>query len=86
MHSSPEYLKKHIERQLKPGMTWDNIHIDHIKPISRFDLSDPEQFLQCCHWTNLQPLLAEDNLTKHNKWTDKDEEEWQRNTCGIIFI
>ena len=83
---SPEYLKKHIEKQLKPGMTWDNIHIDHIKPISRFDLSDPEQFLKCVHWTNLQPLLGEDNLTKHNKWTDKDEEEWQKNTCGIIFI
>ena len=48
-------------------MTWDNIHIDHIKPISVFNLDDEEEFLDCCHYTNLQPLLAVDNLEKFNK-------------------
>tara|TARA_B100002019_G_scaffold192928_1_gene166932 strand:+ start:175 stop:759 length:585 start_codon:yes stop_codon:yes gene_type:complete len=63
-------LKDHLELQFKPGMTWDNHgqwHIDHIKPLSIFDLSDPEQFMEACHYSNLQPLWAKDNLSKSNK-------------------
>ena len=37
-------------------------HIDHIKPVSRFNLDDEEELLKCCHFTNLQPLLCKDNL------------------------
>ena len=65
-------LKEHLELQFKPGMTWDNHgqwHIDHIKPLSIFDLSDPEQFMEACHYSNLQPLWARDNLSKSNKFS-----------------
>lgn len=66
---SVEDLKKHLESQFQPGMTWDNWsqkgwHVDHIKPLASFDLADREQFLEACHYTNLQPLWAEDNLRK----------------------
>lgn len=57
----------HIEAQFLPGMTWDNHgewHIDHIRPIAGFDLTDPEQVRACAHYTNLQPLWAIDNLRK----------------------
>lgn len=66
---SVEELKKHLESKFQPGMTWDNHglhgwHIDHIKPLASFDLTDLEQVRQACHYTNLQPLWAKDNLRK----------------------
>ncbi len=45
-------------------MTWDNIHVDHIKPISVFNLDDEDEFAAGCHYTNLQPLLAKQNMKK----------------------
>jgi hypothetical protein len=63
-------------------MTWENIHIDHIKPVSKFNLDDEEEFLDCCNYTNLQPLLATDNLEKSNKWSDVNEKYWQENIRG----
>lgn len=43
------------------------VHIDHIKPCSSFDLTDPQQQATCFHYTNLQPLWAKDNIRKSNK-------------------
>lgn len=51
-------------------MIWENYgewHIDHIIPCSAFNLEDREQALRCFHYTNLQPLWAQDNLSKSNK-------------------
>lgn len=46
------------------------IHIDHIRPVASFDLTDPQQKKECFHYTNLQPLWAKDNLRKGSKWDD----------------
>ena len=64
-----EELKPYLESKFQPGMTWDNWttdgwHIDHIKPLASFDLTDRNQLLEACHYTNLQPLWAKDNLIK----------------------
>lgn len=67
---SREELISHIERQFQKGMSWENYgtwHIDHIRPCSSFDLSDPLQQIACFHYTNLQPLFANDNLVKGKK-------------------
>jgi hypothetical protein len=73
---SIEDFIEHIEKQMNPEMNWNNIHLDHIKPISKFNLDNEEEFLQCCNYKNFQPLLIEDNLKKSNKFSKEDEEEW----------
>jgi hypothetical protein len=45
----------------------DGWHIDHIKPLSKFNLQDRNEFLKANHYTNLQPLWAEENISKGNK-------------------
>jgi hypothetical protein len=64
-----DVLIAHLESKFKPGMNWGNHglkgwHIDHIKPVSSFDLTDMEQAKECFHYTNLQPLWATENLKK----------------------
>lgn len=71
---SINYLKEYLESKFQQGMTWDNYgewHIDHIKPCSAFDLSDPVQQKECFAYTNLQPLWAIDNLKKAYKYEEK---------------
>lgn len=63
-------LKLYLESKFLPGMTWENYgkwHVDHILPLSKFDLTDPEQFKKAAHFSNLQPLWATDNIKKGNK-------------------
>jgi len=58
-------VKKHFERQFTKGMTWDNQgkwHIDHIVPLA--SAKTEEEVIKLNHYTNLQPLWAEDNLKK----------------------
>ena len=80
--SIPE-LRKHLEAQFrhdtKTGemMTWDNYgkkgwHIDHIKPLAKFNLEDREQLLKACHYTNLQPLWWWENLEKNDKYEEAE--------------
>jgi len=63
-------LMSYLESKFQPGMTWDNYgswHIDHIKPLSKFDLTKAEDLKVACHFSNLQPLWAIDNLKKGNR-------------------
>lgn len=66
---SPEFLKKHIENKFTEGMSWGlvgkRIHIDHIIPLA--SAKTKEEIYKLCHYTNLQPLWAEDNLKKGSK-------------------
>lgn len=63
-------FKKHLELQFQPGMTWENHgewHIDHIIPLSSFDLTNNEQLKIACNYENLQPLWARDNIIKSDR-------------------
>jgi hypothetical protein len=67
-----ETFLNYIENQFTEGMTWENYglkgwHVDHIIPLSSFDLLQEEEVIKACHYTNLQPLWWYDNLEKGNK-------------------
>jgi hypothetical protein len=59
-----------MEKQFKNEMTWENYgfygwHIDHIIPLS--SAKNEEELYKLCHYTNLQPLWAKENLSKGAK-------------------
>jgi len=67
---TPDELRQHIEKQFTEGMSWGNYghetwHIDHIIPISSGKNKD--EIYRLSHYSNLQPLWAEENYEKSNK-------------------
>lgn len=61
-------LMTYLENKFTKDMNWDNYGsywvVDHILPCASFDLSKPEEQRKCFHYTNLQPLTAEENSSK----------------------
>lgn len=60
----------YLEQKFTDGMSWENYglygwHIDHIIPLS--SATDELSLEKLCHYTNLQPLWAKDNLSKGDK-------------------
>ena len=81
-------LAAYLQSQFKRGMSWDNYgrkkgmktwEIDHIKPVTAFDLMDDEQRKACFHYTNLQPMWARDNIIKGNR-------TWKRETQPMLLL
>jgi hypothetical protein len=67
-------LTRHIEKQFINGMSWDAfqrglIEIDHIIPVSRFNITstDDPEFRACWGLPNLRPMWAKDNRSKGAK-------------------
>lgn len=66
------HLKKHLESQFLPGMTWENYglrgwHIDHKIPCAVFNLVRPDDQNKCFNYKNLQPMWWRENLIKGSK-------------------
>jgi hypothetical protein len=73
--------KEYLESKFKDGMNWDNFgkwHIDHIRPLASFDLTDVNQQLIAGHYTNLQPLWASENISKGSKYEKATEKKYQK--------
>ena len=63
-----DLIKQHLEDQFQDGMTWENMgewHIDHIIPLA--SAKTKEELICLCHYSNLQPLWATDNLSKGDR-------------------
>jgi hypothetical protein len=71
---SIDELKRHIEKQFLPGMTWDNWgngdgkwNIDHIKPFCLCNKNNIEEILNNNHYTNLRPMWWKENISRKYK-------------------
>jgi len=68
---SVSFFKEYLERQFRKEMNWSNYGeewaIDHIQPLSSFDLSNLEQQKIAFHYTNMQPLSKKENNQKFVK-------------------
>ena len=68
---SPKEYVNNITLKLKKGMTLDNYglwHVDHIKPLSLFDLTKDEEIKKAWAFNNLQCLWANENISKGNRY------------------
>jgi len=62
------FYKDHIAKQFKEGMNWDNHgewHIDHVYPLGL--AKSENELIKLFHYTNVQPLWANENLAKGSK-------------------
>lgn len=60
-------FKQYIESKFQEGMSLANYgkwHLDHIRPLASFNLTNRDEFLKAAHYSNYQPLWAYDNLKK----------------------
>jgi hypothetical protein len=70
---SRQDLMAWLASKFKKGMSWNNYgewHIDHIMPLAVFDLKDERQRKMANHFTNLQPLWADENMEKADQITN----------------
>ncbi len=72
------YLKSHLEMQFYANpltneqMNWDNYchdgwHVDHIVPMSAFNLQDEEECRSACHFSNLRPMWSKENIARNKE-------------------
>tara|TARA_B100001059_G_scaffold81812_1_gene79898 strand:+ start:2049 stop:2765 length:717 start_codon:yes stop_codon:yes gene_type:complete len=93
-----DYFVNYIKNQLQPGMTLDNVEIDHMMPCASFDLIKVEEQKACFHYTNLQPLSKHENGSKgakivydmiwrNNQWYIRDNpREIYRSRANILPV
>ena len=60
----------------------NNCHIDHIIPLSKFNLTLEDHQMVACHYLNLQSLGKFENMSKH----DTLPNSWENNIIQICKI
>lgn len=63
-----DFIKKWFEFCFTEDMTFDNQgsvwHVDHVIPISKFDVKNEDDVIDCFNWKNISPLSRLENITK----------------------
>jgi hypothetical protein len=85
--ASGKEVKQYIESLWQHNMSWNNYgtknnqwQIDHIIPVTAFDVTKAAEQKKCFHYTNLMPLWKQDNLEKSNKiFTVNELKVWLEN-------
>ena len=98
------FEQNHFQEEDNRWMNWENYgggrshkegekswEVDHIMPVSSFDLSDPEEFKRVNHWSNLQPLSWQDNAKKSDtipecfEWCNEKTRWWSESSDRINY-
>lgn len=65
---STEFFKCYLEHQFSPEMSWENYgsfwQVDHVMPVSKFNLFTPEGQRNAFHYSNCKPLESIKNASK----------------------
>jgi len=88
-------LRTHLENQFEKEaercghpISWENQgewHIDHIKPCASFNLDLEEERYKCFHYTNLQPMWGQDNISKSDTYDEaEDKRIWMGRINGWV--
>lgn len=71
---SESFLKQHLISQFTGNMTWDGYgdtwELDHIIPLSFFNLTKESHIKIACHYSNLKPISRLENMKKGRKIQD----------------
>lgn len=66
-----QFLREWVEYNFTSDMTWDNYgsfwSIDHVIPVSKFDLTIEKEKFLCWNWTNLTPVSVKLNSSKRQQ-------------------
>ena len=66
-----QFYKEYLEKQFQQDMTWANHgaiwEIDHIIPVSQFDLNDHKHQKLAFHWSNTRPLYKQNNRDRRDR-------------------
>lgn len=85
---SQKFFKAWLQYNFTSEMNFENYgkvwHIDHLIPISKFNLTDDTEMRKCFHWTNCQPMLARKNQSKNNRVTSEDVLKYEANLATYI--
>jgi len=68
-----EAFTRYIERRFKCSWNWSNFgslwNLDHVQPISAFNLKRAEDRAMACRWSNLRPLSIEEDRIKNGHYS-----------------
>ena len=92
-----EHFYTYIESLFTDEMSWDNQgkkaedkrgwQLDHRRPCASFDFNNEEEIYMCFHWSNYQPLWAEDNNKKSDIYDSNTfEYEWKGREIGWVKL
>jgi len=73
---SSGFYRRYLESLFREGMSWGNYgkdgwEIDHIRPVSSYNLTNQEELLAAFNYTNTQPLWAKENMVKNSSYNGK---------------
>ena len=59
------------------------LQMDHVVPLSLYDIENEDELFKACNWTNIQLLTATENKSKRSKL---DIEMYENHKLKVIYF